>query len=191
MRAVRSLLTILAACSRERCQSPRQTFERTFLPDPTKPYIGMTKEQIIACAGKPTGQLRHHSGATLAYHYSGAGPVPRRRRRRRTSRSKPARSGSRNDKDWKCNASLVFESGRLARVTFAPRHAVSPYGTRSDPKTRERVAGRAAGALHFLAAELPRRLIRPSLRQVADRLDIVAVGIEHEGPVIIGVVIRA
>ena len=57
------------------CQAPVQTFERTFF-DPTKPYIGMTKEQIIACAGKPTGSYGTTSGETLTYHYSGAGPVP-------------------------------------------------------------------------------------------------------------------
>jgi len=52
MRAVRSLLTILAASLLvSACQAPVQTFERTFLADPAKPYVGMTKEQIIACAG--------------------------------------------------------------------------------------------------------------------------------------------
>ena len=44
-----------------------------------------------------------------------------------------------SDKDYDCNASLVFEGGRLTRVTFAPRLAVSPYETKTDPKTHEKV----------------------------------------------------
>ena len=77
MRAVRSLLTILAASLLvSGCQSPKATFERTFLPDPAKPYVGMTKEQIIACAGTPAGRYNTNTGETLVYHYSGAGPVP-------------------------------------------------------------------------------------------------------------------
>ncbi len=50
--------------------------ERTISGDPAKPYVGMTKEQVIACAGKPAGRYGTTSGETLVYHYSGAGPVP-------------------------------------------------------------------------------------------------------------------
>ena len=46
------------------CQAPVQTFERTFF-DPTKHYIGMTKEQVVACAGKPSGSYGTTSGETL------------------------------------------------------------------------------------------------------------------------------
>ena len=45
--------------------------------DPAAPYLGMTKAQILACAGEPHSRFK--SGAekeTLTYHYSGAGPVP-------------------------------------------------------------------------------------------------------------------
>ena len=36
----------------------------------------MTKEQVVACAGKPSGSYGTTLGETLTYHYSGAGPVP-------------------------------------------------------------------------------------------------------------------
>ena len=58
------------------CQAPMATFERTVLGDPAKPYLGMTKAEIIACAGTPAGSYTHGTGETLTYHYSGAGPVP-------------------------------------------------------------------------------------------------------------------
>ena len=96
MRVVRAMLAILAAgLGASSCQAPVQTFERTFLADPAKPYVGMTKEQVIACAGTPSGRYNTNTGETLVYHYSGAGPVPQAAPKR-TSRSKPARSGRRS-----------------------------------------------------------------------------------------------
>jgi hypothetical protein len=45
--------------------------------DPARPYLGMSKEEIIACAGEPYAKYRSGAEAeTLTYHYSGAGPVP-------------------------------------------------------------------------------------------------------------------
>ena len=140
MRAVRSLLTILAASLLvSGCQSPKATFERTFLPDPAKPYVGMTKEQIVACAGRPAGRYNTDTGETLVYHYSGDGPVPQAAPKKDESKQTNPFGKKNSDKDYDCNASLVFEGGRLTRVTFAPRLAVSPYETKTDPKTHEKV----------------------------------------------------
>ena len=140
MRVVRSLLTILAASLLvSACQAPVQTFERTFLADPAKPYVGMTKEQIIACAGTPAGRYNTNTGETLVYHYSGAGPVPQAAPKKDESKQTSPFGKKKSDKDYDCNASLVFEGGRLTRVTFAPRLAVSPYETKTDPKTHEKV----------------------------------------------------
>ena len=48
-----------------------------YAADPAKPYLGMTKEAILACAGEPYAKYRSGAEAeTLTYHYSGAGPVP-------------------------------------------------------------------------------------------------------------------
>jgi hypothetical protein len=139
MRVVRAMLAILAAgLGASSCQAPRATFERTFF-DPAKPYVGMTKEQVIACAGAPAGRYNTNTGETLVYHYSGAGPVPTAAPKKQDDAKANPFGSKKSDKNYDCNASLVFEGGRLTRVTFAPRLAVSPYETKKDPKTREKV----------------------------------------------------
>jgi hypothetical protein len=48
-----------------------------YAADPAKPYLGMSKDEIIACAGEPYAKYKSGAEAeTLTYHYSGAGPVP-------------------------------------------------------------------------------------------------------------------
>src|SRR5262249_60721609 len=72
MGVARALLAIIAsAASLGGCQAPQQTFERVVYGDPGKAYLGMTKEQIIACAGKPYNSYATGKGETLTYHYSG------------------------------------------------------------------------------------------------------------------------
>jgi hypothetical protein len=141
MRNAPLMLVILAAgLGASSCQSPRATFERTFLPDPAKPYLGMSKEQIIACAGPPSGSYSTNTGDTLTYHYSGAGPVPTAAPKKQddSKKSNPF-GGKKSDNNYDCAASLAFEGGHLVRVTFAPRLAVSPYQTKNDPTTGKKV----------------------------------------------------
>jgi hypothetical protein len=138
MRKAAAILAILAAgVYVGSCQSPRSTLERNLF-DPTKPYIGMTKDEVIACAGKPSGSYGTTAGETLTYHYSGAGPVPSAAPAKSDEEKGPL-GKPKSDKNWKCSASLSFENGRLARVTFAPRDVVSPYEKKKDPKTGESV----------------------------------------------------
>jgi hypothetical protein len=140
MRVVRAVLAIAAVgASLGGCQAPRQTFERTFLPDPAKAWLGMSKEQILACAGKPYNSYGNEKGETLVYHYSGAGPVPTADTKQNADQKNPF-SKPKTDKNWKCSASLAFEDGKLARVTFAPNGVVSPYETKKDLKTGEKVS---------------------------------------------------
>ena len=147
------LAVLIAGLVASGCQSPRSTFERTFF-DPTKPYIGMTKEQVVACAGKPSGSYGTTSGETLTYHYTGAGPVPTAAPAK-SGRGQRARSASRNPtRTGNAARASPSKAARLARVTFAPRDVVSPYERKKDPKTGEKVYRDAAGALHLLAAEL-------------------------------------
>ena len=48
-----------------------------YAADPAKPYLGMSKDEIVACAGEPYAKYKSGAEAeTLTYHYSGAGPVP-------------------------------------------------------------------------------------------------------------------
>jgi len=124
--------------------------------DPAAPYLGMTEAEIIACAGKP--HARYRSGAeaeTLTYRYSGAGPVPPEPKKSKEEKKpdeekkeKKKKSiadlfGDKADKikikDWTCTASLVFEQGRLVRVSFAHKELRGPYDWQSekDPKKQE------------------------------------------------------
>lgn len=99
--------------------------------DPARPYLGMTKEEIVACAGQPHGRIQKgNRGETLTYRYSGAGPVPaaagEKKKKERTGL--PSLTGKqKGDKDWDCTASLVFENGRLVRVSHAHKDVKSPY----------------------------------------------------------------
>jgi hypothetical protein len=110
--------------------------------DPAKPYLGMSKEAIIACAGEPHAKFKSGVEAeTLTYHYSGAGPVPAPPDEKK-KKDKPSLFGDKKkkkDKDWTCSASLVFEDGRLVRVNFSHKDVRSPYQWQSekDPKKAE------------------------------------------------------
>jgi hypothetical protein len=120
--------------------------------DPAAPYLGMSQAEVIACAGEP--HSRYQSGAqkeTLTYHYSGEGPVPaepaKSDEKKPDEKKKKSSIASifskdkkkKGDKDWTCSASLVFESGRLIRVSFAHKDVRSPYQWQSekDPKKAE------------------------------------------------------
>ena len=118
-----------------------------FSADPAGPYLGMTQVEIIACAGEP--HSRYPSGAqaeTFVYHYSGDGPVPSEPdKSAEKKKDKPGLFSSdkkkKEDKSWTCTASIVFENGRLARVTFAHKDVRSPYAwqSQSDPKKAEKL----------------------------------------------------
>jgi hypothetical protein len=116
--------------------------------DPAKPYLGMSTEAIVACAGEP--HSRYKSGAdaeTLTYHYTGAGPVPAPAGEKKKDKDKPSLSflgGDKKDKktkggDWTCTASLTFQSGRLTQINFAHKDARSPYDWQKikDPVKQE------------------------------------------------------
>jgi len=116
--------------------------------DPAAPYLGMTQDEIIACAGEPHSRYRSGANAeTLTYRYSGAGPVPaapdktenkKKKKKSITDIFGDTKSKKKN-KNWTCSASLVFEGGTLASVTFAHKDVESPYAWQSekDPKKRE------------------------------------------------------
>jgi hypothetical protein len=106
--------------------------------DPAAPYLGMTKAEILACAGEPHARLRMGANAeTLTYHYSGAGPVPAEPAKPgEKDKSKDKKSSiadlfgdkkGKKNKDWTCSASLRFEDGKLVSVNFAHKDVRSPY----------------------------------------------------------------
>jgi hypothetical protein len=159
-----------------------------YAADPAKPYLGMTKEAILACAGEPYAKYRSGVEAeTLTYHYSGAGPVPAApgEKKKKDSglanffpggdkkdktekkadqtgdageagaKSKTADAGEpgakkgkknkKKDSGWTCTASLVFENGLLARVSFAHKDVRSPYDWQKEKDPKKREAMRDAG----------------------------------------------
>jgi hypothetical protein len=115
------------------CQAPVSTLQRTIGSNPAKPYRGMSKEEIIACAGQPASVFSHKTGETLVYHYNGPGPVPSTDKKKKDGGSILGGRGS--SKDWTCSASLIFEAGRLERVSYAHRDVESPYKTKTNPET--------------------------------------------------------
>jgi hypothetical protein len=114
-----------------------------YAADPAKPYLGMSKDAIVACAGEPYGKYKSGANAeTLTYHYSGAGPVPGApgEKKKKPSLSFGGGKKGKKDKDgWTCTASLVFEDGRLARVSFAHKDLRGPYDWQKEktPKKQE------------------------------------------------------
>jgi hypothetical protein len=117
-----------------------------YAADPAKPYLGMSKDEIVACAGEPYAKYKSGAEAeTLTYHYSGAGPVPGPPGEKK-KKDKPSffpgadkKDKKKGDKGWTCTASLTFENGRLARVAFAHKDVRSPYDWQKekDPKKQE------------------------------------------------------
>ena len=121
-----------------------------FFSDPAKPYLGMSKDEIIACAGEP--YARYQSGATaetLTYHYNGAGPVPgppgeKKKDKPSFSFGGDKKDKNKKDKGWTCTASLVFEDGRLASVNFAHKDVHSPYDWQKEKNPKKQEALRNA-----------------------------------------------
>jgi len=123
--------------------------------DPAAPYLGMTKAQILACAGEPHSRFK--SGAakeTLTYHYSGAGPVPEpvqepnaeeKKSGEKESKSIFSKFKKKEDKTWTCSASLVFENDKLVRVTSRIRTRAAPINgsTRKILRKRRRCEKKA------------------------------------------------
>jgi hypothetical protein len=120
--------------------SPEATLTSLASGDPTQGYIGMSKSEILSCAGTPYSRYASGGTETLVYRYSGAGPVPRAAKSEGKKKSSIFGSKkSESDDSWNCSASLVFEGGRLARVNYAHKDVRSPYDWQGekDPKKRE------------------------------------------------------
>ncbi len=131
------------------CAAPVQTFERAVYGDPARPYFGKTKAEMIACAGAPFATYKTDTAETLTYHYSGAGPVPGEVKKKDDDQAQGGMFGAKKqDKNYKCTASLVFENDRLVRVNFAPRVIITPYTRQKDsePKAKNGKKGDAGAA---------------------------------------------
>jgi hypothetical protein len=142
---MRALHLVFAACLAGLC-GVALLISAACAADPAKPYLGMTTEQIIACAGEPRSRYKSGPEAeTLTYHYSGAGPVPAPPGDKK-KKDKPGLAffGGKKDKkkgDWTCTASLAFENGRLTQVYFAPKDVRGRYDWQKekDPVKQEKM----------------------------------------------------
>ena len=143
------MLASLAACFLvASCANPSATIKEIAYGDPTKSYLGMSKEELISCAGQPYATYSSGATETLTYHYTGAGPVP----------ADPAKSDKKKDddkanqkgglmsglkkkddnKNWTCTASFTFQDGRVSKIVFAHRDVTSPYAYQSGKSAEDR-----------------------------------------------------
>ena len=142
---------LLGSCATA-VQGPADMVNRITASDPTKAYIGMTKAEVIACAGQPHSRYPAAGGSEIiTYHYDGAGPVP------------PEKKSDKGDKDDKPKGFVrrrqVGQEGRLdlhreprvrrrpadVRVSFAHKDVDSPYAWQKE-KDPEKQAGSARRA---------------------------------------------
>jgi hypothetical protein len=152
MHLLRALLpTFAASLLVASCANPAATLKHIAYGDPAAPYLGMSKTDIIACAGPP--HSRYQSGAgteTLTYHYDGAGPVPGEAPKAGEDKSEEKKKGllggiKKDDKGWTCTASMVFENDHLIRVNFAHKDVNSPYAYQGGQSEKERAKNAAQG----------------------------------------------
>jgi hypothetical protein len=151
----------LSACATA-VQGPADMVSQITAGDPTKPYIGMTKAEVIACAGQPHSRYGNATGETLTYHYSGAGPVPAADKTKQDdAKPKGPFAGLSVKKDkggWDCTASFVFDGDRVTRITFAHKDVDSPYAWQSekDPVKREKMRNTPPPTCTFSLPNCPR-----------------------------------
>jgi hypothetical protein len=122
---------------------PEDAYKQLTYVDYGKPYIGMSKDEVLRCAGEPRSRIPAGTTAeTLIYHYSGAGPVP----------------GAGAVKNATCSASLTFERGTLVRVSYAHMNVRSPYDWQSekDPKKAEAMRREGTPTCTFSLPRCPR-----------------------------------
>jgi hypothetical protein len=131
----------LAACGGGG-SGPEDALAQLSRVDYGKPYLGMSKAEVLGCAGEPRSRIPASSTAeTLIYHYNGAGPVP---------------GGT--PENATCSASLTFEGGRLVRVSYAHMQVRSPYAWQSerDPEKAEQMRREGTPSCVFSLPRCPR-----------------------------------
>ena len=148
MRRLIAVLVMAAslALALSSCANPQATLQSIAYGDPAKPYLGMSRSEIISCAGQPHSRYGSGEGSeTLTYRYSGAGPVPGAAPKSDDKKKKKPFGGggssTSSSSDWTCTASLVFEDDRLVRVSFSHKEGRSPYAWQSekDPEKKEKM----------------------------------------------------
>ena len=137
------------------CANPSATIKEIAYGDPTKPYLGMSKEELISCAGQAYATYPSGATETLTYHYTGAGPVPadpaksdKKRDDDKANQKGGLMSGLKkkdDNKNWTCAASFTFLDGRVSKIVFAHRDVTSPYAYQSGNSAEERAKNESKG----------------------------------------------
>ena len=139
-----ALTGLLAACANT---GPGDALQQLTAVDYGKPYLGMSKAEVLNCAGQPRSRIpAGPTTETLVYHYNGAGPVP-------------GATGDKNQKTtFNCTASLTFEKGALVRVSYAHMNVRSPYEWQSedDPEKAEQMRKEGVPTCPFSLPRCPR-----------------------------------
>jgi len=158
---------LLGSCATA-VQGPADMVHRLTTSDPTKAYLGMTKEELIACAGQPHSRYAGAPGSeTLSYHYSGAGPVPSPDKDKGDKGNKDDKkqtgvfggAGGKKDKvNFDCVASFVFDGDSAVRITFAHKNVDSPYAWQKikDPVKAEQKREEGVPTCTFSLPNCPR-----------------------------------
>ncbi|HUU66382.1 MAG TPA: hypothetical protein VMW57_03755 [Methyloceanibacter sp.] len=128
--AMAGLLGLLSACASG--SGPEDAYKQLTRVDQGKPYLGMSKAEVLTCAGQPRSRIpAGPSAETLVYHYSGAGPVPQSADADSGGKKKVSSpfGGKKKSKgpNAECSASLTFEKDVLVRVSYAHMNVRSPY----------------------------------------------------------------
>jgi hypothetical protein len=121
---------------------PEDAIRQLSQVDYGKPYLGMSKDEVLRCAGQPRSRIpAGQTTETLVYHYTGGGPVPGEKKEKAT-----------------CTASLTFEKGSLVRVSYAHMDVRSPYAWQSedDPKKAEQMRREGTPTCVFSLPRCPR-----------------------------------
>ena len=159
------LAAILGACA---YSGPSDMVNQLTTPDYGKPYIGMSKAEVLKCAGEPRSRIATGSNSeTLIYHYSGAGPVPGgtaapakkdKKDKKDKKASGPFSGLSQAKQDFTCSASLAFEGDQLVRVSYAHRDVRSAYQWEheKDPKKQEEMKREGVPTCVFSLPRCPR-----------------------------------
>jgi hypothetical protein len=154
----------LASCATA-VQGPADMARQITRSDPTGPYIGMTKAEVIACAGQPHSRYGGAAGETLTYHYSGAGPVPSPEKDDKKQDDKKQKSPfagiggkKKDDGNWDCTASFAFDGDRVTRISFAHKNVDSPYAWQKekDPEKAEKMREAGVPTCAFSLPNCPR-----------------------------------
>jgi hypothetical protein len=153
MRASPAMLASLAAAIlAASCANPSATIKEIAYGDPTKPYLGMSKEELISCAGQPYSTYPSGATETLTYHYTGAGPVPADPAKKKDDDKSNQEGGvlgrmkkKDDNKNWTCTASFTFQDGRVSKIVFAHRDVTSPYAYQTGKTAEERAKNESKG----------------------------------------------